>query len=253
MPEFAANLSFMFTEWDFLDRFQAAADAGFTAVEYLFPYDYSADDIAARLARHKLKAVLLNVAPGDVAGGERGLSALPDRKDDFRKAAQMARVYADTAGATRVHLMASIASGPEALATYKDSIKYTCELFHDRTVLLEPINNRDIPGYLMNDFHLAEQIITELKLPNLKFQFDIYHRQILHGDVIRGLEHLMPIIDHMQIASVPGRNEPTTGELDDAKVLKAIDAMGYTGYIGCEYKPATTTVAGLGWMKAFSA
>ena len=252
MPNFCANLTWLFQEHAFLDRFAAAADAGFTAVEYLFPYDYSADDIAARLSKHKLKAVLLNVAPGDVAGGERGLSALPDRKADFRKAVDQARIYADTAGATRVHLMASIASGPEALATYKDSIRYTCEKLNDLIVLLEPINNRDIPGYLMNDFHLAEQIITELKLPNLRFQFDIYHRQILHGDVIKGLEHLMPMIDHMQIASVPGRNEPTTGELDDAKVLRVIDAMGYRGYIGCEYKPATTTVEGLGWMKAFS-
>ncbi|MBW8709436.1 MAG: TIM barrel protein [Alphaproteobacteria bacterium] len=251
MPNFCANLTWLFQEHEFLDRFAAAADAGFTAVEYLFPYDYSADDIAARLVRHKLKAVLLNVAPGDVAAGERGLSALPDRKDDFRKAVKAARLYADTAGCTRVHLMASIASGPEALATYKDSIRYTCEALHDLTVLLEPINNRDIPGYLLNDFNLAEQIITELKLPNLRFQFDIYHRQILHGDVIRGLERLMPIIDHMQIASVPGRNEPTTGELDDALVLKTIDAMGYSGYIGCEYKPATTTLEGLSWMKSF--
>jgi len=253
MLKFAANLTWLFQEWDFLDRFAAAADAGFTAVEYLFPYDYSADDIAARLSRHKLKAVLLNVAPGDVAGGERGLAALPDRKEDFRKAVKTARLYADTAGCTRVHLMASIASGPQALATYKDSIRYTCEALHDLTVLIEPINNRDIPGYLLNDFNLAEQIIAELKLPNLKFQFDIYHRQILHGDVIRGLERLMPIIDHMQIASVPGRHEPTTGELDDALVLVTIDAMGYTGYIGCEYKPATTTVEGLGWMKKLNA
>ena len=253
MLKFAANLTWLFQEWDFLDRFAAAADAGFTAVEYLFPYDYGADDIAARLSKHRLKAVLLNVAPGDVAGGERGLSALPDRKDDFRKAVKTARLYADTAGCTRVHLMASIASGPQALATYKDSIKYTCEALHDLTVLIEPINNRDIPGYLLNDFVLAEEIIAELKLPNLKFQFDIYHRQILHGDVIRGLERLMPIIDHMQIASVPGRHEPTTGELDDALVLGTIDAMGYAGYIGCEYAPATTTVAGLGWMKPFTA
>jgi hydroxypyruvate isomerase len=252
MPNFCANLTWLFQEHEFLDRFAAAADAGFTAVEYLFPYDYKADDIAARLSRHKLKAVLLNVAPGYVAGGERGISALPERKAEFREAVMTARIYAQTSGCTRVHLMASIASGPVALETYKDSIKFTCESLPDLTVLLEPINNRDIPGYLMNDFDLAERLIAELKLPNLKFQFDIYHRQIIHGDVIRGLERLMPIIDHMQIASVPGRNEPTTGELDDATVLKTIDAMGYTGYIGCEYKPATTTVEGLGWMKQFS-
>jgi len=251
MLNFAANLTWLFQEHAFLDRFAAAADAGFTAVEYLFPYDYSADDIAARLARHKLTAALLNVAPGNVAAGERGLSALVDRKAEFREAVKTARIYADTAGCKRVHLMASIASGPEALAAYKDSIKYTCETLQDLTVLLEPINNRDIPGYLLNDFNLAEQIITELKLPNLKFQFDIYHRQIIHGDVIRGLERLMPIIDHMQIASVPGRHEPTTGELDDALVLRTIEAMGYDGYIGCEYAPAAGTVAGLGWMDRF--
>jgi len=217
MLKFAANLTWLFQEWNFLDRFAAAADAGFTAVEYLFPYDHSADDIAARLSRHKLTAVLLNVAPGDVAGGERGLSALADRKGEFREAVKTARIYAEASGCKRVHLMASIASGPAALATYKDSIKYTCEMLQDLTVLLEPINNRDIPGYLLNDFNLAEQIIAELNLPNLKFQFDIYHRQIIHGDVIRGLEHLMPIIDHMQIAGVPGRHEPSTGELAGLK------------------------------------
>jgi hydroxypyruvate isomerase len=248
---FAANLSWLFQEWPFLDRFAAAADAGFTAVEYLFPYDHAPGDIAQRLSRHGLRQVLFNLPPGDFAAGERGLAALAGRQAEFRAAVETALNYARVTGTPRLHLMAGIAAGDGAMAAYKDAIKFACEAAAPLgiEILIEPINGRDIPGYLMNDFVLAERLIDELNLPNLRLQFDIYHRQILHGDVTRGLEALLPITGHIQVASVPLRHEPTTGELDDARVFETLTRLGYGGFIGCEYRPAAGTLAGLSWMK----
>jgi hydroxypyruvate isomerase len=250
MLRFAANLTWLFQEWPFLDRFAAAADAGFTAVEYLFPYDHPPDEIARRLARHNLKQVLFNLAPGDFAGGDRGIATFPDRRDEFRAAIATGLDYARATATPRLHLMAGAASGEGALACYRDSIKFACEAAAKQgiDILIEPINNNDIPGYLMNDFGLAERLISELNLPNFWLQFDIYHRQRIHGEVTRGLEKLLPITRHMQIASAPFRREPTTGELDDRHILRLIERMGYTGYIGCEYGPADGTVKGLSWM-----
>ena len=251
MPRFAANLSWLFQEWDFLDRFAAAADAGFMAVEYLFPYDHPPDELARRLARHNLKQVLFNIAPGDFAAGERGIAVFPERRDDVRTAVTRGLEYARATGTPHLHLMAGIAGGPQALACYRDSIKFACEAAAKEgiDILIEPINDRDIPGYLMNDFGLAARLIAELKLPNFGLQFDIYHRQRIHGEVVKGLEALLPITRHMQIASAPLRQEPTTGELDDSFILQTIDRLGYDGHIGCEYRPANGTLAGLGWMK----
>lgn len=248
---FAANLSWLFQEWSFLDRFAAAADAGFNAVEYLFPYDHPPDEIARRLARHGLKQVLFNLPPGDFAAGDRGLAALPARRDEFRASVETALTYARATGTPRLHLMAGIASGEAALASYRDAIAYACEAAARESIeiVIEPINGRDIPGYLMNDFHLAARLIRELNLPNFGLQFDIYHRQILHGDVTRGLEALLPITRHMQVASVPLRQEPTTGELDDARVFDTLTRLGYADFVGCEYRPANGTLAGLDWMK----
>jgi hydroxypyruvate isomerase len=251
MLRFAANLSWLFQEWSFLDRFAAAADAGFTAVEYLFPYEHPPEAIARELAGHKLKQVLFNIAPGNFAAGERGIAVFPERRAEFATALATALTYARATGTLRLHLMAGIAQGEAALSSYRDAIRHACEDadMYGIEIMLEPINNNDIPGYLMNDFALAERLIGELKLPNLKLQFDIYHRQRIHGEVIKGLESLLPITGHIQIASAPLRQEPTTGELDDRHVLKAIERMGYDGYIGCEYRPAAGTLAGLSWMK----
>ena len=251
MLNFAANLSWLFQEWSFLDRFAAAADAGFTAVEYLFPYDHAPDDIARRLAAHGLKQVLFNLPPGDFAGGERGLAGLCGRQQEFRASVDAALNYALATATPRLHLMAGIASGDSALACYRDAIKFACEAAarHGVDIMIEPINGRDIPGYLMNDFGLAERLIRDLGLPNLRLQFDVYHRQILHGDVTRGLESLLPITGHVQVASVPMRAEPTTGELDDRSVFKTLARLGYGGFVGCEYRPANGTLAGLRWMK----
>lgn len=251
MHTFAANLSWLFQEWDFLDRFAAAADAGFTAVEYLFPYDHAPDVLAARLARHGLTQVLFNAAPGDFAGGERGIACLPQRREELRAAIVTALDYARATDTPRLHLMAGIGEGDAALAAYKDALRFACDAAgrEGREIVIEPINRRDIPGYLLGDFNLAAQVIADLKLPNLKLQFDIYHRQVIHGDVIRGLEALLPITGHVQIASVPERAEPTSGELDDRHMLHTLARLGYDGFIGCEYRPANGTLAGLGWMK----
>jgi hydroxypyruvate isomerase len=251
MPRFAANISWLFQEWAFPDRFAAAADAGFSAVECLFPYDHDRDAIAAALARHKLTMALINLPPGDLTRGERGLAALPERQADFRAALETALGYAGATGAGRLHVMSGIARGAAALAAYKDSLALACDTAapHGITITIEPLNRRDVPGYLLDDYDLAARVIADVARPNLKLQFDIYHRQILHGDVVRGLEALMPITGHVQIASVPDRAEPLSGELDDRLLLNAIDRLGYDGFVGCEYRPANGTLAGLGWMK----
>jgi hydroxypyruvate isomerase len=251
MLTFAANLSWMFKEHAFLDRFAAAADAGFRAVEYLFPYDQDPGDIAARLARHNLKLALFNAPPGDLASGERGLACIAERRQDFRASIATALAYARATGATRIHLMAGLGSGKQALATYKDALGFACDAAGAQgiDILIEPLNRRDAPGYLLNDFALAERMIAELGRSNLKLQFDIYHRQIIHGDVTRGLEALMPVTSHIQISSVPSRHEPLTGELDDRHILHTIARLDYAGIIGCEYTPGAGTVQGLSWMQ----
>jgi hydroxypyruvate isomerase len=251
MLTFAANLSWMFKEHAFLDRFAAAADAGFKVVEYLFPYEHSPDAIAQRLSHHNLTLALFNAPPGDLAKGERGFACIPARQAEFRASLATALDYARATGAPRLHLMAGLMAGDreQALATYKDALNFACDAAQGIDIMIEPLNARDAPGYLLDDFALAQRLIAELGRPNLKLQFDIYHRQLIHGEVTRGLEALMPITGHIQISSVPHRNEPTTGELDDRTILQTIEALGYAGVIGCEYTPATSTLDGLSWMK----
>ena len=252
MLTFAANLSWMFKEHDFLDRFAAAADAGFAHVEYLFAYDHDPDEIAGRLAHCHLKLVLFNAPPGDLANGDRGTACLPGRRAEFRASLAKALDYACVTGAQRLHLMSGRGAGAKALATYKDALNFACDeaAAHNIDIMIEPLNSLDVPGYLLNDFALARDLIEELGRPNLRLQFDIYHRQMIHGEVLQGLEEMMPITGHIQISSVPGRHEPTTGQVDDRLVLKQIEALGYQGAIGCEYAPSAGTLAGLGWMKS---
>ncbi len=251
MLTFAANLSWMFKEHAFLDRFAAAADAGFEAVEYLFPYEHSPDAIAQRLARHNLTLALFNTPPGDLAKGERGFACIPARQTEFRASLAAALDYARVTNAPRLHLMAGAMAGDreQALAAYRDALNFACDVAQDIDIMIEPLNARDAPGYLLDDFALAQRLIAELQRPNLKLQFDIYHRQLIHGEVTHGLETLMPITGHIQISSVPHRNEPTTGELDDRAILQTIEALGYAGVIGCESPPAAGTLEGLSWMK----
>ena len=254
MPHFAANLTMMFNEWDFLDRFKAAAGAGFDAVEFLFPYDYAPDVLSRQLQQNNLKQALFNLPPGNWAAGERGIAVLPDRAAEFRASVATALTYATALNAPTLHVMSGNAPRADnrAFVAYREAITYACEAAagHNITIVIEPINSRDMPDYFLNDFNFAASLIAELALPNLKLQYDIYHRQIIHGDVMKSLEKLMPIIGHIQIAAVPLRHEPLTGELDDARIFRHLDVLGYMHFVGCEYRPANDTVAGLNWMNA---
>ncbi|MDH4440870.1 MAG: hydroxypyruvate isomerase family protein [Rhizobium sp.] len=252
MPKFAANLSMMFNEVPFLDRFAAAADCGFTAVEYLFPYDHPAEVVAERLQAAGLVQALFNMPPGDWAAGERGMAALPGREADFAAALDTAIAYAKVIGTPLLHMMAGLApaTDPDAIKTYRDNLKRATEKTGEAGVglVIEPINGRDMPGYFLNDFTRAVDFVHESNASHVKLQFDVYHRQILHGDVIMALRQMAPVIGHIQIASVPERHEPLTGELDDRRIFAEIDAIGYQGYVGCEYRPAGGTREGLTWM-----
>ena len=253
MPKFAANLSMMFTEWTFLDRFDAAAAAGFAAVEYLFPYDYDAEAIAERLKRNGRVQALFNLPAGDWANGERGIAALPGRFDELKASLERALVYARATGVKRLHLMAGVAerANPAAEANYRRAVAYAADrlVSEGLDLLLEPINARDMPGYFLDDFHYAEALIADLKRPNLKLQFDIYHRQIMHGDVIMGLRALRSVTGHVQIAGVPSRHEPVGEELNYPFLFAELDRLGYEGFVGCEYNPRAGTLAGLGWFQ----
>jgi hydroxypyruvate isomerase len=257
MPRFAANLSMMFTEWPFLDRFEQAALAGFDAVEYLFPYAFDAGEIASRLKQFGLTQALFNLPPGDFDAGERGLASLAGREQEFREGVETALHYARATGVRRLHMMAGLASAGDAPAR----ARYVEALTHvaDRAgaegidIVIEPINKRDMPGYFLNDFELAAEIIAACGVPNVRLQFDIYHRQIMHGDVIMGLRRYMPIIGHVQVAAVPQRSEPGSGELDDSAVFAELDRLGYSAFVGCEYRPAAGTLKGLGWFAPYRA
>jgi hydroxypyruvate isomerase len=242
----------MFTEWAFLDRFAAAADAGFRAVEYLFPYDHPPEAIAERLQRHKLTQALFNMPPGDWDAGERGIASLPGRFEDVKSGVEIALLYAEATGAKRLHLMAGIADrdDPGAVSSYEHAVSYAAAQLagHNIDLLLEPINARSMPGYYLNDFAYTETLIRRLALPNLRLQFDIFHRQIMHGDISAGLAQLLPLIGHVQVASVPSRHEPNTGELNDTHIFNKLEELDYTGFIGCEYNPGAGTLAGLGWL-----
>lgn len=255
MPVFAANLSMMFNEWPFLDRFAAAADAGFTAVEYLFPYEFSPEAISEKLDSNNLQQALFNLPPGDWAAGERGIAALPGRFDALKSDVERALDYASATGVKRLHLMAGIADSRDqaAASCYWRSVTYTAGQLAEAGIdlLLEPINARNMPGYYLNDFSAAEELITELDLPNLKLQFDIYHRQIMHGDVAMAMRRLMPIVGHIQIASVPSRHEPDGEELNYPYLFGEIDRLGYRGFVGCEYIPRAGTLDGLKWFEPF--
>lgn len=237
-----------------MDRFAAAAAAGFSAVEYLFPYDFDMSQISLSLQENHLTQALFNLPPGNWQAGDRGLAALPDRQIEFRESVMTALQYAAITGVGRLHVMSGIARRDDSAActSYRESLAYFCDRAGQAglDVLIEPINSRDMPGYFLNDFNYAADLIAELGFPNLKLQFDIYHRQILHGDVLTGLKALLPITGHIQIAAVPLRHEPGTGELDDFRILTALDELGYAGFVGCEYRPAAGTVDGLGWLNA---
>jgi len=256
MPHFAANLTMMFNEVPFLDRFDAAAKAGFTAVEFLFPYAFAPEEIGKRLHANGLTQALFNLPPGNWDAGEKGFAALPARFADLKQSLHTALPYAQATGVKRVHLMAGIANRNDsrAVEAFYKSVAWTGEFFapHGLDVVIEPINRRNVPGYFLNDFLFARDLIKELKIPNLKLQFDIYHCQIIHGDVTMHLREMMPMIGHIQIASIPSRHEPDGEELNYPFIFTELDRLGYGGFVGCEYNPRGKTTDGLGWFKQYA-
>ncbi len=256
MPRFAANLSLMYAEHAFLDRFAAAAGDGFSAVEFLFPYEYAADLLAGLLKAHGLQQVLFNASPGSWASGDRGLACLPGREDDFQRALAQALDYALVLACPRIHVMAGLAPANADRAplqtTYLRNLAWAAQRAADVGVdlLIEPINRRDMPGYFLNRQDHAHDIVAEVGAPNLKVQMDLYHCQIVEGDVAAKLRQYLPTghVGHMQVASVPERHEPDEGELNYPYLFELIDTLGYSGHIGCEYRPRAGTSAGLGWM-----
>lgn len=261
MPRFAANLSMLYNEHAFVDRFAAAAGDGFDAVEFLFPYEHPAADLAARLQAHGLQQVLFNAPPGDWAGGERGMACLPGREDEFRRGVEQALTYAAALRCPRVHLMAGLApSGADRARlqdTYLANLGWAAAQSSEVTFLIEPINTRDIPRFFLNRQDHAHEIVSLVGAPNLKVQMDLYHCQIVEGDLARKIELYLPTgrVGHFQIAGVPERHEPDVGELNHPYLFALIDRLGYGGYIGCEYRPRDAgpggTTAGLGWLQPY--
>jgi hydroxypyruvate isomerase len=257
MPRFAANLSMMFTEVPFIERFGAAAAAGFAAVEFLFPYEHAADEIAAQLRAHRLANVLFNLPPGDWAAGERGMASIPGRETQFRHGVGEALAYARALGTPRLHVMAGLlpagADRARHRAAYVDSLRYAAaEAAREGVeVLIEPINTRDIPGYFLNTQADAHAIREEVGAANLKVQMDLYHAQIVEGDLATKLRRYLPHVGHIQIAGVPDRHEPDVGELNYPYLFRLLDELGYAGWVGCEYRPAAGTLAGLGWLPGY--
>ncbi len=256
MPAFAANLSLMFTEQAFLERFAAARANGFDAVECLFPYAYPAAAIAEQLHRHQLQLVLHNLPPGDWEAGERGMACDPGRVAEFQDSVALALTYALALGVPRLHCLAGlVAPGitrAQAHATYVANLRYAAAQLqaHGLDLLIEPINTFDMPGYLLTGSAQAAAIIAECGAANLFLQYDLYHMQRMEGDPGAGIARYLPLIRHMQVADVPGRHEPGTGTMDYCALFALIDKLGYDGWIGCEYHPQGDTVAGLGWRSA---
>jgi hydroxypyruvate isomerase len=255
MPKFAANLTMLFTEVDFLDRFEAAAKAGFKGVEYLFPYPYPKETLAERLSRHGLTQVLHNLPAGDWAKGERGIACLPGREAEFRQGVKTAISYAKALNCPQLNCLVGVRSkeGDEKAvrSVLVANLRYAAKALADAELklLVEPINGYDIPGFYLQGSRQTLALFDEIGESNLWLQYDIYHMQRSEGELAATLQALMPRIAHVQVADNPGRNEPGTGEISYDFIFRKLDALGYSGWVGCEYKPATTTKAGLAWLK----
>ena len=253
MPNFAANLSMMFTEVPFLDRFKAAADAGFRAVEFLFPYQYAASEIAARLQENSLTQALFYLPPGDWEKGERGQGILPGREQAFADSLQLAISYAKALKCEQVHVMAGIAPHGVARETLNDifisNLRHAAARLAQENIraLIEPINFYDIPGYFLNTQAQAREIIDKVGSDNLFLQQDLYHCQVMEGNLAQKIKDYRDIACHYQIAGTPGRHEPDVGEINYPFLFDLIDELGYAGYVGCEYRPKGETRARLGW------
>jgi len=255
MPRLAANLTMMYTEYPFLDRFAAAAKDGFRGVEFLFPYEYPAAEIRARLQANGLEQALFNAPPGDFARGERGLAAMPGREDEFRRAIDLALAYAQALGNRCLHVMPGLVgpgmSRERMRETYVANLAWAAREAASIgvTIVIEPINTRDIPGFFLNRQDEAHAVCREAGVPNLKVQMDLYHCQIVEGDLATKVRQYLPGVAHVQIAGVPERHEPDQGEVNYPYLFALLDELGYVGWIGCEYRPRAGTSAGLGWAR----
>lgn len=255
MPRFSINVSMMLTEHAFFDRFAAAAALGFRGVDIQFPYDHEAGEIAARAAEAGVEIVLVNVPAADLTEGGDGLACVPERRADFADALEQCAAYVEVLGVRRINVLSGrVPAGvarETALAAFIDNLRLAADRFAPLgvTVMTEPCNGRDVPRYLLQKTADALAAIEAAARPNLAVQFDFYHRQIVEGDLIEGFRAALPRIGHIQFADVPGRHEPGTGEINYRGIFRAIDAAGYDGWVGAEYRPAGPTAAGLGWMK----
>jgi 2-dehydrotetronate isomerase len=259
MPKFAANLTMMYQEHAFLERFAAAAKDGFKGVEFLFPFAFAAADIKARLGEHGLALALFNAPPGNWDAGERGIASLPGREEEFRESIATALGYQRVLGNDRLHVMAGlIKPGDDRAkhrAVYLRNLEYAAAQAASAgvTVVIEPINTRDIPGFFLNRQDEAHAVCADVGARNLKVQMDLYHCQIVEGDLAVKLKAYMGGVGHIQIAGVPERHEPDIGEINYPYLFRLMDELGYAGWVGCEYRPRAATSAGLGWLKPYLA
>jgi hydroxypyruvate isomerase len=253
MPRFAANLTLLFNDVGFLERFAAARAAGFTGVEFLFPYAFESEQILGRLQRYDLELALYNFPAGDWGAGDRGMACDPRRIGEFQDSVELALEYAIDLGVKRMHCLAGkqhpAVSFERAHATFVDNLRFAADKLapHGVEIVIEPINDRDVPGYFLTHSRQAAAIIAECGVGNLFLQYDVYHMQRMEGDLAHTLRELLPLIRHIQVADVPGRHEPGSGEINYAFLFKLLDELGYDGWVGCEYTPQGDTVAGLGW------
>ena len=258
MPKFAANLTMLFSELPFLDRFAGAKAAGFSGVEYLFPYDFHKADLREQLDEHGLTQVLHNLPAGNWAGGERGIAILPERVDEFRDGVARAIDYAKALDCRQLNCLVGIAPRDADPIELNDvlvgNLRFAADALAKERIklLVEPINTLDIPGFFLNRTEQAVQLIADVRSSNLFIQYDIYHMQVMEGDIARTVQKHLPRIAHIQLADNPGRNEPGTGEINYPFLFRHLDTIGYRGWVGCEYKPRTTTVDGLGWHGALT-
>ena len=257
MPRFAANLSMMFTEVDFLKRFDTAAEAGFSAVEYMSPYEYDKEQLAEGLRRNNLTQVLHNLPAGDWEAGDRGIACLPDRVDEFKEGVARAIEYATALGCRQVNCLAGFSpqgAEPDVVRqTFVSNLRYAADRLGGAGIrlLTEPLNTRDFPGTYLHRTDQARSIIQEVASDNLRLQYDVYHMQVMEGDLAQTIRDNLDIIQHIQIADNPGRNEPGTGEINYPFLFDYLDKIEYQGWVGCEYRPHTTTTEGLGWVSRY--
>ena len=257
MPKFSANLSMLFNEVEFLNRFKRASKAGFKAVEYMFPYEWPKEELAVALKSNQLEQVLFNLPAGDWAGGERGIACIPGRESEFKDGVASALTYAEALGCPTVNCLIGLT--PEGIGADKvrqtlvDNLRYAAAALEEKGIrfVIEMLNYNAVPGFYLVRTREALQLLEEVNHPNLGLQYDVYHMQVMEGNLIDTLSANMSSISHIQIADNPGRHEPGTGEINYPNVFAAIDTAGYDGWIGCEYVPAGKTEEGLGWLEPY--